>query len=147
MAYKVPAELVVACRRAAMPTSRSPSSENATTDGVVRAPSLFSITRAVLPSMTATHELVVPKSMPMTSPVTFSRPRVEEENGAAQHGRVSVVDCTGREREETETGEEGGKVRDGNTKERGEEREGEPGGCVCVWSGVEMRTSDGRPAG
>lgn len=38
----------------------------ATTDGVVRAPSLFSNTRGFLPSMTATHELVVPRSMPMT---------------------------------------------------------------------------------
>ncbi len=35
-------------------------------DGVVRAPSLFSITRTSLPSMIATHELVVPRSMPMT---------------------------------------------------------------------------------
>ena len=34
-------------------------------DGVVRAPSLFSITLVVLPSMIATHELVVPRSMPM----------------------------------------------------------------------------------
>ncbi|RLN88297.1 hypothetical protein BBJ28_00009166 [Nothophytophthora sp. Chile5] len=50
-----------------MPTRRSPLSTMATTDGVVRAPSEFSITRAVLPSMTATHELVVPRSMPITS--------------------------------------------------------------------------------
>ena len=37
--------------------------------GVVRAPSAFSMTRASLaavPSMTATQELVVPRSMPMT---------------------------------------------------------------------------------
>jgi len=34
-------------------------------EGVVRAPSLFSITLVVLPSMMATHELVVPRSMPM----------------------------------------------------------------------------------
>jgi hypothetical protein len=38
-------------------------------DGVVRAPSLFSITLVVLPSMTATHELVVPRSMPMILPM------------------------------------------------------------------------------
>jgi hypothetical protein len=39
---------------------RSPSSVNATMDGVVRAPSAFSITlpRGSLPSMTATQELV-----------------------------------------------------------------------------------------
>ena len=38
-------------------------------DGVVRAPSLFSITLVVLPSMIATHELVVPRSMPMILPM------------------------------------------------------------------------------
>ena len=34
--------------------------------GVVRAPSLFSITRTSLPSMMATQEFVVPRSIPMT---------------------------------------------------------------------------------
>jgi len=34
----------------------------------VRVPSWFSMTRAVLPSITATHEFVVPRSMPMISP-------------------------------------------------------------------------------
>jgi len=37
----------------------------ATTDGVVLAPYEFSMTLAVLPSMSATHELVVPRSIPM----------------------------------------------------------------------------------
>jgi hypothetical protein len=37
-------------------------------DGVVRAPSAFSITLVVLPSITETHELVVPRSMPMIFP-------------------------------------------------------------------------------
>ena len=32
----------------------------------MRAPYAFSITRVFLPSMTATHELVVPRSMPIT---------------------------------------------------------------------------------
>ena len=41
----------------------------ATIDGVVRMPSAFSITRGVLPSITATQELVVPRSMPMTLPM------------------------------------------------------------------------------
>ena len=36
-------------------------------DGVVLDPSAFSITFAFLPSMTATHEFVVPRSIPMTS--------------------------------------------------------------------------------
>jgi hypothetical protein len=39
---------------------------NATIDGVVRSPSLFSMTLGLPPSMTATHELVVPRSMPIT---------------------------------------------------------------------------------
>jgi hypothetical protein len=41
-------------------------------DGVVRAPSAFSITLVVLPSMMATHELVVPKSIPMILPMSNS---------------------------------------------------------------------------
>ena len=38
------AELVTACRLAGIPTKRSPSAVNAHTEGVVRAPSAFSIT-------------------------------------------------------------------------------------------------------
>ena len=66
MAKKVRSGLVTACRLAGWPTSRSPSSVKATMDGVVRAPSEFSITLGAAPSMTATHELVVPRSMPIT---------------------------------------------------------------------------------
>jgi hypothetical protein len=40
-------------------------------DGVVRAPSEFSITLGWLPSMTETHELVVPRSIPMILPMIF----------------------------------------------------------------------------
>ncbi len=58
--------LVTAWRFAAWPTRRSPDSVNATIDGVVRAPSAFSMTLALLPSITATQELVVPRSMPIT---------------------------------------------------------------------------------
>src|SRR5580698_5469441 len=65
MAKKVLEGLVTACRLAGWPTSRSPSSMMPTTEGVVRAPSAFSITFGVLPSMMATHELVVPRSMPI----------------------------------------------------------------------------------
>src|SRR5712691_8132855 len=61
--------LVTACRRATTPTSRSPLFENATMDGVVRNPSALAITLGSPPSMTATHELVVPRSMPMTLPM------------------------------------------------------------------------------
>src|SRR6478752_7580136 len=62
--------LVTAWRLAGWPTRRSPSSVKATIEGVVRMPSAFSITFGVLPSITATHELVVPRSMPMTLPMS-----------------------------------------------------------------------------
>src|SRR5689334_20173397 len=63
--------LVTAWRLAGWPTRRSPSSVKATIEGVVRIPSAFSMTFGVLPSMTATHELVVPRSMPMTLPMVL----------------------------------------------------------------------------
>src|SRR3954449_1842640 len=63
--------LVTAWRLAGWPTRRSPSSLNATIDGVVRMPSAFSMTFGVLPSITATHELVVPRSIPMTFPMVL----------------------------------------------------------------------------
>src|SRR6188768_1788304 len=58
--------LVTAWRFATWPTRRSPSLVNATTDGVVRPPSALGITIGSPPSMTATTEFVVPRSMPMT---------------------------------------------------------------------------------
>src|SRR4051794_5617266 len=66
MAYRVLEGLVTAWRFADWPTSRSPLSEKATMLGVVRAPSAFSMTLTSLPSMMATQELVVPRSMPIT---------------------------------------------------------------------------------
>src|ERR1043165_575104 len=48
------------------PRSRSPFFANATIDGVVRAPSLFSKTTGSPPSMTDIQEFVVPKSIPKT---------------------------------------------------------------------------------
>src|SRR5438093_13478501 len=63
--------LVTAWRLAGWPVSRSPSSVKATIDGVVRIPSAFSMTFGVLPSITATQELVVPRSIPMTLPMVF----------------------------------------------------------------------------
>src|SRR5436190_115014 len=64
--------LVTAWRFAGWPTRRSPSSVKATIDGVVRAPSAFSMTLGVAPSITATQELVVPRSIPMTLPMNPS---------------------------------------------------------------------------
>src|SRR3984893_5157673 len=57
--------LVMLCRLAVCPTRTSPRSVKATIDGVVRAPSAFSITLGLLPSITATQELVVPRSIPI----------------------------------------------------------------------------------
>ena len=57
---------VTAWRFAGWPTSTSPELVNATTDGVTREPSAFSITLALPPSMTATQEFVVPRSIPIT---------------------------------------------------------------------------------
>src|ERR1041384_5180459 len=68
--YRVFIGLVTAWRLAAWPTSRSPESVKATIEGVVRAPSEFSITLVSPPSMTATQELVVPRSIPMTFAMT-----------------------------------------------------------------------------
>ncbi len=60
---------VTACRLATVPTSRSPDCVNATTDGVVRPPSAFSITVGSPPSRTAMQLLVVPRSMPIVLPM------------------------------------------------------------------------------
>src|SRR5947208_13621663 len=60
---------VTAWRFAAWPTSRSPFLVNATTERVVRAPSLFSKTTGSPPSITDIQELVVLKSMPKTSAI------------------------------------------------------------------------------
>src|ERR1700759_4930053 len=52
-------------RLAGWPTRTWPSSVKATIDGGVRPPSAFSITLALFLSITATEELVVPRSMPI----------------------------------------------------------------------------------
>src|SRR5436190_1762362 len=57
---------VIACRLATCPTRISPSFVNATTDGVSRLPSWFGMTVGFPPSITATTEFVVPRSMPIT---------------------------------------------------------------------------------
>src|SRR5256885_671342 len=56
---------VTACRLATAPTRRSPPPVKATTEGVVRAPSAFSMTFGSDPSITAMQELVVPRSIPI----------------------------------------------------------------------------------
>src|SRR4029077_11077207 len=79
--------LVTAWRFAAWPTRRSPDSVNATIEGVVRAPSVFSMTLAAEPSMTATHEFVVPRSIPMTLLMDTS---YQKQNRTAPEGTVSI---------------------------------------------------------
>src|SRR5687767_3426402 len=70
---------VTDCLFAIWPTSRSPSFVNPTTDGVVRPPSALGITTGSPPSMTATTELVVPRSIPMTlSAIASSSGEVKE---------------------------------------------------------------------
>src|SRR6516162_8985937 len=61
--------LVIAWRLATCPTSRSPFLVNPTTDGVVRPPSSFGMTLGSPPSMTATTEFVVPRSIPIIFPM------------------------------------------------------------------------------
>src|SRR6266576_2256813 len=67
--------LVTACRLATCPTSRSPSFVNATTDGVVRPPSALGMTTGSPPSITATTEFVVPRSIPMIFSAMVRAPR------------------------------------------------------------------------
>src|SRR5437764_6146775 len=64
--------LVTAWRLATVPTSLSPDCVNATTEGVVRPPSAFSITVGSPPSSTAMQLLVVPRSIPIVFPILHS---------------------------------------------------------------------------
>src|SRR5258706_14704085 len=76
MANRVFCGLVTAWRLAGWPTTTSPSLVKATIEGVVRSPSLFSITRGLPPSMMATHELVVPRSIPITFAMGLLRRKI-----------------------------------------------------------------------
>src|ERR1051325_11465419 len=64
----------MACRLATCPTRRSPDLVKPTTDGVVRPPSSLAITFGSPPSITATTEFVVPRSIPIIFPMAFSLP-------------------------------------------------------------------------
>ena len=78
--------LVTAWRLATVPTSRSPPWVNATTDGVVRPPSAFSMTVGSPPSRTAMHEFVVPRSMPIVLAIRAS-PYKDLSRGDADYSR------------------------------------------------------------
>src|SRR5918994_43867 len=97
--------LVTACRLATCPTNRSPSLVNATTEGVVRPPSALGITTGSPPSITATTELVVPRSMPMILEA-MSTPNVQSDaaggrlfagspNGGGSHAVDDLRDTPG----------------------------------------------------
>ena len=66
--------LVRAWRLAIWPTSRSPFAVKPTMEGVVRAPSWLGMTWGTPPSITATHEFVVPRSMPIIFPTVNLAP-------------------------------------------------------------------------
>src|SRR5277367_3392304 len=99
-------EFVTACRFADWPTSRSPVAGNPTTEGVVRAPSEFGMMRTStlsdpgFVSTTATQELVVPRSIPMTLPMMSGapQPRLRESmaEGYMLYGTCSVGLLLGR---------------------------------------------------
>src|SRR5208282_6577822 len=72
MEYTVFSGLVIDCRFATWPTRRSPDLVNPTTEGVVRPPSGLVITVGSPPSITATTEFVVPRSIPMILPITLA---------------------------------------------------------------------------
>src|ERR1700760_5019363 len=90
--------LVMLWRLAGCPTSTSPSSVNATIEGVVRPPSAFSITLALLPSITATQEFVVPRSIPIAFTIAtllqrpfgcLPRPR-QRRNAGSPDGHIAL---------------------------------------------------------
>ncbi|GLK68716.1 hypothetical protein GCM10008179_23540 [Hansschlegelia plantiphila] len=61
-------------------------------DGVVRAPSAFSITRGWAPSITATQEFVVPRSIPMTLPMTVTSSSLFKRTGWPRSGLAVTPD-------------------------------------------------------
>src|SRR5688572_25872622 len=90
--------LVTAWRFATVPTRRSPSLVKPTTEGVTRPPSALGMTTGSPPSITATTEFVVPRSIPMifsaivTSLVFQGDPRSRDirPRGSRRRGRSCV---------------------------------------------------------
>ena len=83
--------LVTACRLALWPTRTSPLSEYATIEGVVRSPSVFSITRESVPSTTATHEFVVPRSIPIIFAMFNLLPALPFQHNAPTFSRTKML--------------------------------------------------------
>src|SRR6266567_3894123 len=85
--------LTAACRRARLPTSRSPVLVKATTDGVVREPSALGITTGSPPSIEAVTELVVPRSIPTVFGMRLS-PRAVAVGPGAKPGMGTQQHCS-----------------------------------------------------
>src|SRR6478609_9227257 len=101
-AYTVFSALVMAWRLAMCPTSRLPASVTATTLGVVLYPPRFGMTTGVSPSKIATHEFVVPRSMPITRSILSPshHQAVSASSLAAFESPYPIADCIilGRQR-------------------------------------------------
>src|SRR3954468_17591530 len=98
--------LVTAWRLATVPTRRSPLWVNATTEGVVRAPSAFSMTVGSPPSRIAMHELVVPRSIPIVFAICRGPPSKKSESHCGRCVRE-------RQPETAESGKRGGVAENG----------------------------------
>src|SRR6202012_3956974 len=77
---------MIACRRASWPTRRSPCGVKATTEGGVRDPSVLGITLGLPASVAAMTELVVPRSMPTATAISYLRHagRIQGRTGAGR---------------------------------------------------------------
>ena len=92
LAKTVRSGFVTAWRFAIWPTSCSPWSVKATIEGVVREPSAFGMTCGSPPSMRATHEFVVPRSIPITFPIRVLSGKVRDYSSAPSPLRLTA-DC------------------------------------------------------
>src|SRR6202161_2010542 len=99
----VPLGFIIDCRLASCPTRRSPLSVNATTDGVVRAPSALGMTIGSPPCQAAITELVVPRSIPTAVAIAcpsgwrcHSAAALRGQPGRHRQRRRKCLGCSGR---------------------------------------------------
>ena len=80
-----------------LPDELLAASVKATIDGVVRAPSALAITSGSPPSITATQELVVPRSIPMTLPIAAGPPpgRANDRSQSSPRRRSPAASAAG----------------------------------------------------
>src|SRR5919201_5108745 len=89
--YTVFSGLTAAWRRASWPTRRSPDFVKATTDGVGRPPSAFGMTTGSPASMTATTELVVPRSIPTVFAIVLITPYLSATRTHRAPGKLAGI--------------------------------------------------------